>query len=180
MNRKCKSIIRNVVKQAGEEEDFEIIQYGISLGVSYIIFFIVCTCISLFMRNGMKGILMLIPFYFIRIYAGGYHASTRTGCWVVSIGLILLANLYLLHPIESTEIEYIVAVVLMVNLYLTAPVEAKNKRLSDSERKIYKKRTGVTLIVYFLLITAGNILSDEWIGNLIFVSLLLSNILVIF
>lgn len=177
MSKKWERVIENIVIRAGEEENYEIICYGIDIGINYALFLPICILISILMGNGMYGIWMMIPFYFLRIYAGGYHASTKLRCWIISTGLILLANICLRYPIHNAKIAFWVTVLLMVNLYVIAPVETKTKRLSDSERNIYKKRVGVIIVICLIVILAERLSSGEKLGNMISASLVISNIL---
>ncbi len=136
------------------EDDKAIIQYGI-YGLISTIFNIAtilvigacCNCI-------LESILFTITFYFLRIYAGGYHAKTPGRCYFFSI-LISLFNFGIIHKLfwnfnTLTSIFIIASVI----IFITAPIGSTNKPLDEIEFEVYRKKSRViiciSIILYFI------------------------------
>ena len=84
-----------------------------------------------------RCLLFLILYLPLRIYAGGFHAKTKIGCYLISAFTFLFVVLY---PADTT---------------IHSPVSATNKPLDDLEALHYKKMARKILfseILFFLLI----------------------------
>ena len=95
---------------------------------------------------------VFILFYSVlRIYAGGYHASTAMRCYFISniivlIFIILFKNL----PINNV-VSCISAFCCYTYIFMFAPVDTQNKHLDQLEKKCYGKRARIVLSIELLV-----------------------------
>lgn len=80
--------------------------------------------------------LTLMPF---RSMAGGYHAKTRTGCYIFSclvVFLVCILNKFVLPE------EISIAILCMVNsiTWIFAPTDNDNRKLTYNEKQKFKKK----------------------------------------
>jgi len=88
----------------------------------------------------------------IRSYAGGYHAGTPLTCYLLSIPTIVAVLTGIkFAPWDGLLLLSVIAFSGIV-IMLFAPVEDANKPLDQLERKVYKKRSRIILLVLSVLI----------------------------
>ena len=85
-----------------------------------------------------RCLLFLILYLPLRIYAGGFHAKTKIGCYLISAFTFLFVVLY---PADTTIHFYhlVFPCISTCIIYYFSPVSATNKPLDDLEALHYKK-----------------------------------------
>lgn len=132
------------------DDDIDVVKYGIEIVLLKILFFLTILLIGV-ITNNVVNILMFMLFYRpLRIYAGGYHAKTRIGCYFVSV-LMLFLMLIAVELISMfavlTNAVYIIAIISGVTIWILAPVETSNKTLDSVEKSRYRRISRVILLV---------------------------------
>lgn len=172
---------RMLASQAFPEEDTPLVLFGILQGLRTLIEIIILLCTGLFMNLFWQGVVILLAFMPLRIYAGGYHARTPMECavktWLLFLGILLL---YKLTP-GFLWIQILLLVITGLSLWKFAPVEHENKPLEEYEvikyRKlafgVYGTETALFVILWLLgaaeaarciLLGIGMMLVIMWIG----------------
>lgn len=84
----------------------------------------------------------------IRVYAGGYHASTPKRCWAVS-AVMLFAVLCVLKYMPELYNNYltVLSLIACIVIIMLSPVEDANKPLDKKEIKVYHTRTVITVCI---------------------------------
>lgn len=172
---------RMLAGQAFPKEDAPLVSFGIVQGLRTLTEIILLLCTGLFMNLFWQGVVILLAFMPLRIYAGGYHARTPMQCavktWLLFLGILLL---YKLAP-GFLWVQILTLLITGLSLWRFAPVEHENKPLEEYEVIKYRKRAfGVygaetALFVLFRLLGAvgaarcillgiGMMLVIMWIG----------------
>ncbi len=164
----CEKLLRDKVIQ---EEEKDIIQYGLHQGgmlfVNICTLMIVCTTIGC----ATQGFWFLVYFWPLRIYAGGYHADTEKKCYFLStfseIAIFLIA-----HFFDFTRgIEIIlITLTLMVIIFLMTPQDTENRRLSDKEKTVYKKKVNKVLVFHVISFVMMYLIDKKEIWEIILLS----------
>lgn len=135
--------------EAIDREDAEIYGYGLYFIISDVIDFAITFIAAFLIKAFPQTILYYIAFIGLRRCAGGYHASTRIRCfmismitWFVSIMLIRLTS-------SLTLLSGMLALMSCVVIWLYSPVEHSNNPLT-SEQAVRMRKTS---IVYVLILT---------------------------
>lgn len=117
-------------------EDVELYVLGFDVILSTAETTICILAMGLFLNDGIGAALFLICFAHIRNFSGGYHASTRIRCFLVS-AVCYLAS-YLLAGWMAKNTGYFSMAVIgclllmaIVVFYKKAPIEHPNKRLPE-------------------------------------------------
>lgn len=142
------------------EEEKVIVHYGLENLVNNLISLLVTWWLGVCFGSLYAGVLLWIMIFPLRKNAGGFHADTRYQCMFFSILAILLA--FCLFYVKHWNEEIYITISLLWGMYIfrVAPVETENKVLDVQEKKIYRKRTRIILIVEcFLLMVA---LFNQW------------------
>jgi accessory gene regulator B len=96
----------------------------------------------------MKQLLVfLVLFIPLRIFAGGYHAETRTACYVISVMIVFTVLSVLRHATSNLQIWMILILSSYSVIFFLSPRENVNKPLSTIEKKTYRIRSLILLNV---------------------------------
>lgn len=98
------------------------------------------------LKIGPESLIFLMALIPLRMYAGGYHASTRGRCACISAVLILIIKYSTLSSLTALILGGIEAGI----LYYLIPVDG-NEKLEDIEREVYRKKGRNILIMETLL-----------------------------
>ena len=111
-------------------EDREIYLFGIKELFSQIFTYSIMLGIGAAFGMLMETIVFLVVYMSLRVYAGGYHASTQLRCYILSFGMVIAA-LMLIRVTNVPETIALIGIILMGGLiYFMAPSGHKNKPLS--------------------------------------------------
>lgn len=136
-----------------DENKKEVLTYGIEAIVSSVVFLSIITAVSLAIGMIEECLCFLVVFVPVRIYAGGYHASTHPRCFAILaadlvIGAILVklcSTIYIPFALSAGAISAIIIIKL-------APIVDKNHPLSKRQIKSSRKKSIYLLIAAELLI----------------------------
>lgn len=138
-----------------DDEDVELVRYGLHSIIRTFGGIFIALIVAEIMNILPYALLYLGIFISIRIYAGGYHASTARGCSISTSIMIGLAYLYIKYCTTVIQINVIVYIISAIVILIVSPVENKRKPISEHESYVYRKRT------YLLvgIVTAGFIVA---------------------
>ncbi|GAA0123520.1 MAG: accessory gene regulator B family protein [Clostridium argentinense] len=149
----CTSLIQNKIIN---EDDLEIYMYGLTMLLITIGELIGLVLLGVIFGWLKEIIFFTIIFFFMRLQAGGYHASTPMRCFL-SFAVLSNVPIFLLKNIDLIRNPIILIIMLLIALIIfikLAPQDTVNKPLDEDEKKIYKKRTFITYFVEVAIIIA--------------------------
>lgn len=94
-----------------------------------------------------EGILLIIPFFTIRKYSGGFHAKKESTC-LVSSSLLLALCVYLTGLLTYGIVLNILVIVSIISLMVFSPIDSGNRRLDAEEKKRYKFLTCAIALIF--------------------------------
>lgn len=162
------------------EEEREIAEYGLYQGGVLLGGVLVALALGFLMGILGETVLFLIVTYFLRIYAGGYHAKTQLRCGIFSFICTLIFFLMIKYHIFSGVILHAVSAVSAALIVAFSPVGCPNKRLDDAEKRHYGRKAKIIVlaecVVYlvlsiFSLQTCCRIIGLSWLFVALFVML---------
>lgn len=124
-----------------QTEDATIYQYGIENGI--VVAGNLMASVILGVLTGRLGVVLVFLLFYstLRSYSGGVHCKSRSGCFILSM-LILLVPIFSyewIMGIVAFPVLIAVGVIAIVVILILSPVESINKRLDDEERKFYRR-----------------------------------------
>lgn len=134
---------KNIIQASGKE----LYSYGIRNGLLLLLNIITVVVIGIIFGDVLRSILFMSLYIPLRSFAGGYHARTPQMCYIFSVMLIIAVLLAMKHLDISCFICIISINILYVIIALLSPVEDVNKRLDTVERKVFKTRTIIVILV---------------------------------
>ncbi|WP_317368913.1 accessory gene regulator B family protein [uncultured Tyzzerella sp.] len=167
-------INNNIIKK----EDEEIYSYGFNQIVFVALNLITTLVIGVVFNKTFESILFMFTYIPIRVYAGGYHARTKLGCYIFSV-LMLISVCYILklNLLQNSLLIIILSIVSSGIILYLAPIEDKNKLLDEIEIKVYKKRTIRNLTIVLIVLCITLIFNKINLSSCIFISLLCNGIM---
>lgn len=144
-NRIADNLIASNVIGADEKE---IYTFGAEVLISYIINLLTIIVLGLALSAAMEGLVFLSSYALIRMYAGGYHASTFGRCYALSVVIMVVALMFAVYLFPCVGIEIIIALMAAsgIGIYAIGPVDNKNRKISQTEKKAYRQKTAYMLI----------------------------------
>ncbi|MDF2882005.1 MAG: accessory regulator [Clostridiaceae bacterium] len=136
-----------------EEEDKEIYVYGLHLIISTVIGITLIFILGLILNRLIYSIVFLISFIPIRMYSGGYHASSYVKCNLILI-VLYLTTMSVVVFTPSVYVIGISAIMTIATVYIIlkfAPVDNEKKRLTENKKKRNKKITLFILFTFYLI-----------------------------
>lgn len=136
-----------------KEENQCIYTYGAELLISGLFSTITVLILGIVLGRLIETLLLMLPFYFIRIYAGGYHAETYRNCLLsFTIGfIVILISTDLLIQFKLDYIVMYLAFIAAMVIFVIAPIEDHSRPLTVNERTKYN-RIAKVLVTLFLII----------------------------
>lgn len=103
--------------------------------------------IGLLMHMMIEAIVFTMAYIPIRIFAGGYHASTPQRCWAFS-AVMLFVVLCIVKYTPEKYFWYLTVLSLIAGIVIIflSPVEDQNKPLDEVEHHVYHVRTVVVVL----------------------------------
>ena len=158
MNRFLDMIMEKILSGGwAEEKDAEIIRYGLELNIMKTLISAAMLIAAFALKSAPAVIVFMLIYPPMRSCCGGYHARTRTACFISSMG-ILAAVIAASKFITGKAAFYASAAMLIAGaafVAVLAPVEALKKPFDDVERRVFRRRsllvTAVSSAVCMLL-----------------------------
>ncbi len=148
--------MEDILAGLSEEEKTEIIRFGIARVKVLLLSAVVVLLLGKVFNVFGESITFLLSIYFLRIYAGGYHAKTQGRCLVLSLIIVSigLGSIKYLSDWNNGILFFYILVAGTI-IWKFAPVENQNKLLDEMEKKEYAKKTKIVLACQFCIIVTA-------------------------
>lgn len=156
---------------AMEEEDRELVEYGLDQGVIIILNIITTIILGVIFGMVWQSILYFISYSLLRSYVGGYHARTRLKCYLWSLTIIVAMLACMKYITWNTSACIILAFICGIIIFVCAPRADENKPFDEVEEVVFKKRARVICIVEIIIILLCYILDFKAAGLCVLMSL---------
>lgn len=162
-------------------EMVDVYRYGFEITISSILNMILVLCCGIIMGDVLASIVYLFVFILIRIFTGGYHATSYWRCNIVMVVSFLLT--YALYRILigiDTDIRILEAILLANGLpiIIFAPVKNPHKELTPKKAKKFRV---ISIVIYICLsaLALAAILFEIQYGTLIIVTLTAVSVMIL-
>lgn len=89
VSRKCSEFL--LKNKAIPEDEFEIYVYGFDFLFTTTLSAISILILASPFKSFLNGVIFILTFFIMRMFAGGYHAETHWGCFLVTNTVFLLS-----------------------------------------------------------------------------------------
>ncbi len=135
-----------------KKEEKEVYEYSFEVFISTFLIIVVIFMIALITNRIRISLMFVLGFIFARKTSGGYHAKNHTNCFITTISNYLVF-LFIVSTISIKHVYLINIILIIISaflIYFLAPVEDRNKPLSLKERKRYRLRSKIYVMILIL------------------------------
>ncbi|WOO36378.1 accessory gene regulator B family protein [Anaerocolumna sp. AGMB13020] len=153
---------RLIKKGIIKEQESELYLFGIETAMLKILHLLTYIVMGVLIGELTGLLLFLAVFIPLREYSGGYHASTKLKCYIVSC-LTVLSMLLLIKLCDENfylSSVYLASISSAILLFLI-PVETAARPMDESEKIYYRSKAGF-IIVLLLTITLFLYMTDQF------------------
>lgn len=120
--------------------------YGAELSLSTCASTVSIILLSILLQDFYSSVAFLLIFYFLRLFAGGYHASTYAKCFLLTNAVYLLTWTFqsLFFHFDFTYLLPLISFASGISIFVLAPIRNKKHPLSD---KAYQKNEKIARIL---------------------------------
>jgi len=147
-----KTVFPGVIEQAENEDEKEVVIYGLEIMLSTLVNILVVLLIGIVSNNLLETILYLLCFCSIRVFAGGFHANTQLSCllgFCFTYLFIVGINPYI--TVKYSTILIIIATISYVVTLWLAPILNGKRTFTMEEIKSGKKKASLVLVIELLV-----------------------------
>jgi accessory gene regulator B len=144
-------------KRVIEAENIEVYQYEFEIIFSTIIGFMLIILIGIVFNEILYALLFYSFFVGIRVFTGGYHASTYFKCKLILsiICIIVVALSKYCIDCYNLFVQVISISFYLFSVFTYAPIEHKNAPMNERVKAINRKRSVSISIILAIILTPG-------------------------
>lgn len=161
------------------QEDKELYAYGFFVLFSNLVFFLLTLFFGFIFEIPLESAVFYVMFAAVRGFAGGIHAKTEGLC-ALSTSLALFVSVLAVKGLAAAEKPGYVPILLAAGLVCVAvcsPVDTEEKRLTESERKVYRIKSIAAALAIIMIAAAAYMNGANGIYVACAVSLTLESVL---
>lgn len=174
MKERIEKFSNHLISQIStSKEDCEVLEYGLHQSSMILLNLLSVLICGFFWKLSLFGLLLFVTLFFLRPYAGGFHADTEIRCYMVSIGIINLAMAGVKFINMSNSIMIILYMSSFIIIWKNAPVVNSINPLENIEILKYSQKAKRIIIGYSLIAGFGIYLQNSIIYEPIFYGILI-------
>lgn len=174
MKERIEKFSNHLISQIStSKEDCEVLEYGLHQSSMILLNLLSVLICGFFWKLSLFGLLLFLTLFFLRPYAGGFHADTEIRCYMVSIGIINLAMVGVKFINMSNSIMIILYMSSFIIIWKNAPVVNSINPLDNLEILKYSQKAKRIIIGYSLIAGFGIYLQNSIIYEPIFYGILI-------
>jgi len=134
-------IAKNIMEHSSANaEDFEVHVFGAQQGLVILLNIITFVVIGLLVGVFWQIVIFACAYISLRVYTGGYHASTPVRCYIMSTVMILFFALLMRFVVVEPYAVVSLLALCGLAICFAAPIDNENKRIDSDEKRVYKRR----------------------------------------
>ena len=154
--------------------DEDLFYYGWANFTHYFAYLIFTFILAFYCNCFKQTIIFLLLYIPLRKYIGGFHFSNNIICIFFSTLISIIPPLLSKHLFVSFRLVILTSLILLIETFLIAPVDHKNKRLTNNQINLYKKKSIIIEFLYIGFIIISYKYSIHILINIIFSVIVIS------
>lgn len=154
------------------QEEMEIYKFGLECMILKVIHIASYVFIAIMMSEIFELFFILSALIPLRKRAGGYHAKTEAGCYIISCAAVYLGLLF--HKLVCNNNIYMMSwIISSFVIFLFAPVDNANKRMNCDEKDYYKKETRTIVLFIGTIVVLSWLIRVEIVAEMLIIGMIL-------
>lgn len=121
-----------------KENDFDLYVYGFREGMILLVNLFIWLIIGWLFGQFWENVIFVFMYWFLRRYAGGYHADSRGKCFCYSV-LLVLANMWAIYAINIPwRAGMVMLSAALLVIWICSPVESVKNNMEEGQRKKFR------------------------------------------
>lgn len=116
-----------------KQKDISIYRYGLEVLYLSVLEVMSILLLAVWVGNFFETLLYFAAFIPLRLFAGGYHANTRLGCYFVSLGVYGAFSVVVAFATISYLWLVLLAMIALVIIWRYAPIVHRNHKISQKD-----------------------------------------------
>ena len=116
-----------------KQKDISIYRYGLEVLYLSVLEILSILLLAAWVGNFFETLLYFAAFIPLRLFAGGYHANTRLGCYFASLCVYGVFSMVVAFATISYLWSVLLAIIALIIICRYAPVVHKNHKISNEE-----------------------------------------------
>lgn len=136
--------------------DEKLYEYAVYSLVFALIPFAIVSFLGAWMNMLAEGICMMIPFFFIRKFSGGFHFKSSQVCLLLSTCL-LLAFLLIVRQVIYMQSSWGFTIFVLLSgvcLFVLSPIDSEERRLSSKEKQVFRRVARILALIFIFIYVA--------------------------
>lgn len=150
-----------------EENEFEIVQYGLECIINIFVPIFIIFVYSIFTKQIPTMIIWMISFLSLRNYLGGYHASSQLSCMFISTVVGILALLILPFMNSTYLATKILSLTICLFFFSIQGPVLQDETYNQTRNSLFIK--GILLFLVQIILIFITLYNNCQLGNAIFV-----------
>jgi len=137
-----------------QDKDYDWYVYGTELLVITIIKYLGLFILSYILGLVREAFIFIVAFSTLRNQAGGVHSDSFLRCLVIT-NIITIISISIVKHVIIDHLYISLPILLLLSIIIVfkyAPIDTPNRRLDEKDRKKYRKRSRLIIIVGGLII----------------------------
>ena len=134
-----------------DEEQLELISYAAKSIVNDISKLMILFGFAVFTDTVVLFLMVMVPFITVRIFCGGIHMKTYWGCFLATMGMIVLGMIGAYGCKEYVDLLKVISGCSILILVGCGPQVSNNKRMMTEKRRRLFERIGVVIQIVFIV-----------------------------
>lgn len=152
IEKMSKLLALEMARALNEKEKINIFCYGLQIILNTIISITLVIVVGIFIGKPMHALFYLFTYCFIRVWAGGYHASSNGKCVFLFISFFII-SIVGAEVIVLNKIKLLLCLILEnVLLFLVAPVGTPENPIPESLIKKMKRKAVLSSLLVSCLV----------------------------
>lgn len=130
VDKLAKLLTQQIIIENGNEKNKAIYEYGFQILLNTVLSLIIVICLGIVLNRFPETLFYLFCYCIIRLYAGGFHASTNNRCMIMFVmAYCISVILFEIHPNISLNLLILTLGIENLLVFALSPVEAVNNPL---------------------------------------------------
>lgn len=124
-----------------EKEKTDVYRYGFEIIISTLILLTSIIVASVMFYDRYDGVIFILYFASVRLFCGGFHASSYRGCYMCSLSIFtVVVTCSLVLPIDQAYIKIIMVLLCYLYIYINTPRAHENHPISETKALICRRK----------------------------------------
>lgn len=136
------------------EDEAELVRFGLELNIMKLLISAAMLAAAVVFKSAPAALIFMAAYPPLRSCCGGYHAGTRTGCFILSMAVlstVIAASRFMVNVRVSLITASALTLAGVLFIVLFAPVDTPSKPFDETERRVFRRRSLIAAALSVLL-----------------------------